>query len=99
MLLEKCVGKEIGDCRTCAADENALVDRQGERFPVLRLPPHRNILVNSRPTVMSDKRRELLAAGLAGGHYIFTVESAAEVDAVIRAYQSGTPLAGKMRRI
>lgn len=99
MLLEKCAGREVGDCRACAADNNALVDRQGERFPILRLPPHRNILVNSRPTVMSDKRRDLAAARLTGGHYLFTVETPAEVNAVIAAYQNGTPLGGKMRRI
>ncbi|MBR7181243.1 MAG: hypothetical protein IKD28_00470, partial [Clostridia bacterium] len=76
-----------------------LVDRQGEVFPILRLPPHRNILLNSRPTVMSDKQGELAAARIVGGHYLFTVESAAEVDAVIAAYRDRVPLVGKMRRI
>lgn len=99
MLLEKCAGREVGDCAACERDANALIDRRGERFPILRLPPHRNILVNSRPTVMSDRQAELARAGITGGHYIFTLESPDEVDRVIDAYQGGTPLGGPMRRI
>ncbi|MBQ9098835.1 MAG: U32 family peptidase [Clostridia bacterium] len=104
MLLEKCAGREVGDCATCKAGQAALVDRRGERFPIRCLPTqygerHRNILYNSRPTVMSDRRRELLGAGISKGHFIFSVESAAEVDRVIRAYQKGLSLGDKVRRI
>ncbi len=105
MLLEKCVGLEVGDCSLCANGKNHLTDRRGEKFPVFRLPSlcrdghHRNILCNSRPTVMSDRRRDLLGAGLRGGHYIFTVESPAEVDCVLCAYRDGLPLGDRVRRI
>ena len=103
MLLEKCVGKEVGDCERCAAGKNQLTDRRGEIFPVLRIDgadnAHRNMLCNSRPTVMSDRRTELRAAGVTAGHYIFTVESPAEVDAVINAYKRGIPLGNRVRRI
>jgi len=99
MVLEKCAGLEVGTCRTCAEDKNQLVDRRGEKFPVLRLPPHRSLILNSRPTVMSDKKEELQRAGLPGGHFLFTLESPREVDAVISAYRKGTPLSGAVRRI
>ena len=105
MLLEKCVGLEVGDCAHCATQKNALTDRRGEKFPVLCLPSacrdghHRNILYNSRPTVMSDRRRELLAAGIVGGHFIFTVETPDEVDRILLAYRDGTPLGERVRRI
>ncbi|MBO7341612.1 MAG: DUF3656 domain-containing protein, partial [Clostridia bacterium] len=99
MLLEKCAGQEAGSCEKCEKGQNALVDRRREQFPILRLPPHRNILVNSRPTGMSDRRAELSRAGITAGHYIFTTESSAEVDSVIAAYQKGTPLDGAVRRI
>ncbi|MBQ8340146.1 MAG: U32 family peptidase [Clostridia bacterium] len=99
MVLEKCVGTEVGSCKACAEDKNQLVDRRGEKFPILRLPPHRSLILNSRPTVMSDKKEELQRAGLVGGHFLFTLESPREVDAVISAYQKGTPLAGAVRRI
>ena len=99
MLLEKCAGQEVGNCQKCEKGQNALVDRRRERFPILRLPPHRNILLNSRPTGMSDRRAELTRAGIRAGHYIFSVESPDEIDRVIAAYQSGAPLAGNVRRI
>lgn len=99
MTLEKCVGKELGGCASCKAGNNVLIDRRGEKFPVLRLFPHRSIIVNSRPTVMSDKGRELRAAGILGGHYIFTVESAKETARVIEDYQNGRAPAAPARRI
>ena len=99
MLLEKCAGQETGNCEKCESGENALVDRRKEKFPILRLPPHRNILLNSRPTGMSDRRADLARAGITAGHFIFTLESPNEVDRVITAYQSGTPLQGAVRRI
>ena len=99
MLLEKCAGPEAGSCEKCDKGQNALVDRRREKFPILRLPPHRNILLNSRPTGMSDRRAELSRAGVTAGHYIFTTESPAEVDGVIHAYKTGAPLQGAVRRI
>ncbi len=99
MLLEKCAAKECGDCTQCEKGHNVLIDRRGERFPILRLPPHRNLLYNSRPTVMSDRRAELARAGITAGHFIFSVESAKEVDRVIAAYEDGTPMPGQLRRI
>ncbi len=99
MLLEKCAGREVGNCETCAKDKNELIDRRGEHFPILRLPPHRNLLCNSRPTVMSDRAEALQRAGLVGGHFIFTVESPEEVDRVIHAYREGEALDLPLRRI
>ena len=100
MLLEKCVGKEIGSCTLCGEGKNQLTDRRGEKFPVLRLPgSHRNVVYNSHPTVMSDRPRDLAAAGLSAGHFLFTTERADEVDAVIRAYRDHTPLYNKIRRM
>lgn len=99
MLLEKCAAREVGSCAACADGYNVLTDRRGEKFPILRVAPHRNILVNSRPTVMSDRHAALAGAGLTGGHFLFTVETADEAARVIAAYQSGTPLGGPMRRI
>ena len=105
MLLEKCVGLEVGDCTLCAGGKNQLTDRRGEKFPVFCLPSqcrdghHRNILCNSRPTAMSDRRRDLLGAGITGGHYIFTTESPTEVDRILQAYRAGLSLGDRVRRI
>ena len=101
MLLEKCAGREVGSCDLCRAGKNALIDRRGEKFPIFRLDQtsHRSLLCNSRPTVMSDRKGELAAAGITGGHFIFTTEAPEEVDAVLRAYREGTSLGDKIRRI
>lgn len=99
MTLEKCVGREVGSCETCKTGKNILTDRRGEKFPILQLYPHRSLVVNSRPTVMSDRGRELRAAGITGGHFIFTVETATEVAKILHAYQTGAPLDGPVRRI
>lgn len=100
MILEKCAGREVGGCEACASGKNALVDRRGERFPVLREgASHRSVILNSRPTVMSDRAEALRAANITGGHFIFTTESKAEISRIISDYQNGTAPAGACRRI
>lgn len=98
MILEKCVGREIADCRRCAAGRVELTDRRGVHFPVLREWEHRSLIVNSLPTGMSDREDALERAGLTAWHFLFTVESPHEVDAVVRAYRTGTALPGQVRR-
>ena len=99
MVTEKCAGKECGGCRACTAGKNQLTDRRGARFPVLREWRHRSLIVNSLPTSMSDRQKALAEYGVRGQHFIFTVETPQNVDAVIRAYSTGTPLPGECRRI
>lgn len=87
MVTEKCIGKEIGDCKTCTSGHVMLTDRRGVRFPVMRTFAHRSLIFNSVPVYMADKQAELDRAGLCMRHFIFTVESAAEADTVINAYK------------
>ena len=114
MLLEKCVIRELygtkddvkapngqaGEaCRLCVRDAAAMIDRKGVRFPVLRVADHRNVVLNSLPLSMTDRQGDLARAHLTDRHMIFTVESADEVDAVIRTTQQGRPLDGDVRRM
>ncbi len=112
MLLEKCAIREVYRhlppatvCRTiCAANTARMRDRMGKDFPILReeLPDgsgHRNLICNSLPTSMSDRPEELARAGLARQHFLFTVETPAEVDRVITAYSDSRPLGGEVRRM
>lgn len=99
MVLEKCVGKELTDCASCTAGHAVLVDRRGVKFPVLREWEHRSLIVNSLPTCMSDRAEQLTRAGLVSWHFLFTVESPREVDAVVRAFRSGSALLGQVRRV
>ncbi len=112
MLLEKCAIREtVRDreaeavCReVCHADAAVLTDRMGKKFPILRedFPRgrgHRNVVYNSLPISMSDVPAELANAGVTGRHFLFSVESADEVDAVIRAYITHRPLPFEVRRM
>ncbi len=100
MTLEKCLIRELADCKTCAQKGHLLLrDRRGFTFPVLREWQHRNVIYNSLPTGMSDREEALVRANVSARHFLFTTESAEEVDAVIRAYQTHRPLSGTVRRI
>ena len=101
MVTEKCVTKEITDCRTCESGRAELVDRRNVRFPVLKAFEHRSEIYNSVPVYMADKIGELESEQKIGRHFIFSVESADEVDRIIRAYKKMTPPTDntKVRRI
>ena len=99
MTLEKCVGRELGSCEDCTAGTLTLRDRRGAEFPVLREWEHRSVICNSLPTSMSDRQDRLLAAGITGGHFLFTTETAEEVDRVLSAFRDQLPLPHPVRRI
>ena len=112
MLLEKCAIREIYRHRSpaevcreiCGRNAAVLRDRKGMDFPVLREDSpcgqgHRNVVYNSLPLCMSDRWDEVARIGLASHHFLFSVESPAEVDAVIRAYKSAAPLGRDVRRM
>ena len=99
MLLDKCVIREIADCRRCAEGRVRLLDRRGAEVPVLREWEHRNVVYNSLPTSMSDRQEQLQRAGICAWHFIFSVETTREVDGVIRAFKEGAPLPMTVRRL
>ena len=103
MTLEKCVIKELyGDknaCEICNRGAAEMKDRRGFVFPVVREFTHRNIVLNSLPTQMSDRERELAVAGVTDRHFLFTVETSEEVDRVIAEHKKFASSSGKVRRI
>ena len=99
MILEKCVGREVSDCRACEEGRVVLTDRRGARFPVLRAFEHRSLVCNSLPTNMSDMADKLAECGPCGQHFIFTVETAEECDRVIDAFEKEKALPVPVRRI
>ena len=99
MLTERCfAGENLGSDGCLDA---ALVDRRGERFPVIREFKHRNIILNSAVTYMADKRDELNKMALYHSHLLFTVERSPEIIKVLRAHKSAAPLPNgeKSRRV
>ena len=99
MTVEKCVIRELADCTACAQNRVTMRDRKGIDFPILREWEHRNVIYNSLPTSMSDRQADLAKMRITAQHFLFSIESPKEVDAVIRAYRDGTPLDGQVRRI
>ncbi len=101
MTLEKCVIKEIADCKRCEKERFLyLVDRKGVRFAVRREYKHRNLIFNSVPIYMADRYDLLNKYKVDSWHFIFTDESAKEVDDVIDAYISHRALKNNsVRRI
>ena len=99
MTVEKCVIREIANCDTCAQNAAVLTDRRGVSFPVLREWEHRNIIYNSLPTSMSDRQDQLTKAGITNQHFVFSIETTAEIDEVIRLWKKGAALPYAVRRI
>jgi hypothetical protein len=99
MLLEKCVGKEIGGCGKCDGGRLALKDRMGAEFPVLREWKHRSLVFNSIHTSMSDKQELLVKNGATARHFIFSDESKEECERVVNAFKKGLPIDKRARRI
>jgi len=99
MLTERCFIKDNFGCDRCNAGKATLVDRTGARFPIIREREHRNIIFNSTLTYMGDKRGELVRAGITHRHFIFSVESADEINSYLLAYRKGAPLGTRVRRL
>ncbi len=96
MITERCFISENFGCERC--ESAALVDRRGERFPMMREFSHRNLIFNSVPTYLGDRARELSDNRITARHLLFTTESAEEVCRILTAHKSGAPLATPVRR-
>ena len=90
MTLEKCVMREISDCKSCESGKAGyLTDRKGVRFLVLREYKHRSLVFNSVPVYMADRKDLLRKYKVTGEHFVFTDETAKDVDKIIGAYSRG----------
>ncbi len=97
MITERCFIKENFTCKKC---ENAsFKDRTGTSFPLIREFGHRNLLLNSRPTYMGDRKSELRGAGILHEHFIFSTEGSAETENTVSLYSRSEPLHTEVRRI
>lgn len=99
MTLEKCVIRDLYSCEECKKREFfELRDRKGISFPLSRAFEHRNIMYNSVPVFMADKKDELIKYRIVGAHYIFTDESAQFAEAMLGESTGVAPIGG-VRRI
>ena len=86
MTLEKPVGAD------------SLRDRRNVVFPILR-EGGRDIVFNSLPIYMGDRKKPLIDAGILNEHYIFTLEGPKECQTVLDYYEKGLPTKREVRRI
>ena len=97
MLTERCFVRENGGCGKCG--RFTLTDRMGKQFPIVREYPHRNLILNSLPTYLGDRREELERLGLLHAHFLFSTETPSEVRTVLSAYGKGDRLPFEVRRM
>ncbi len=98
MTLEKCAIRDLYSCEECKAKTLLpLGDRKGARFLLCRTFDHRNIMYNSVPVYMEDKRDELIKYRIVGGHYIFTDETGAYAKDILCGNVTGAK--SNIRRI
>jgi len=67
----------------------SLKDRTGAAFPIVGMYDCTNVIYNSVPIWMADKKQTLLSLGASRLHFLFTTESQKEVSEIIRAYKEG----------
>jgi len=92
MLTVRCAISD-GNCKKCNKREictSALTDRHGTDFPMYGMPDCTNVIYNSVPIYMADKKADLKATGITVYHFIFTDETPEECDRIIGAYMNGT---------
>ena len=81
--------------------KSELTDRHGVTFPLYGMGDCTNVIYNSVPLYMADKKDELRRTGANTYHFIFTDETPEECDRIIRAYMEGLPPvdASKIKRM
>ena len=77
MITENCIIEgRFGRCN--CENSNALTDRTGTRFPVVKAPGCRNEILNSKKLFLADKREDWAHLGVWAARLQFTTENAVE---------------------
>ena len=85
MITENCIVYNHSGQLTCAG-VNQLVDRKGERFPVVKAFGCRNEILNAKKIFLADKAADWQRLGLWAARLQFTTENAAECVQVLSRY-------------
>lgn len=90
MVTENCISKNFGVCKKDCKELdtiNNMFDRLGENFYIMRDGDScRSIVLNTRPTYMADKLKDLTDIKIDLFNIRFTIESKLEVENVCMAY-------------
>ena len=90
MLTESCIVKNHSGRHSCD-NVNTLIDRKGERFPVLKAPGCRNEIFNSKKLFLADKAADYRRVGLWAARLSFTTENPRECVQVTERYLEKGP--------
>lgn len=85
MIMANCPVKACGKCSR-GKNRYSLKDRMNEEFPVLCSPDCTARLLNSKPLYMADKWNELKSTGADFARLVFTTETRAECEEIIKSY-------------
>lgn len=86
MICENCVVQaQTGAC-VCGSHQ-ALIDRTGANFPLVRDFSHRTVILNSQKIFLADKAEDYEKLGLASVRLAFTSENPRECLSVIERYE------------
>ena len=85
MITEQCVIKNSAGRCNCHVP-NALTDRRGSSFPVVRSFGCRNTIFNAHKLYLADKHEDYETAGLWGTRLLFTTETPHECVEVAKSY-------------
>ena len=94
MVTENCLIRNRNDRCACGDGRTMLLtDRTGAQFPVIPDPGTcRSLVLNSRRLYLADRYDALSRAGLWGLRLMFTTETAAQVDGVLKSWSAGEPM-------
>ena len=71
----------------------AVTDKTGAQFTILGdRETHLNTVLNSRPTFMADKVKDIYKCGVGGIRLVFTTENGKETENIINMYLGKTPI-------
>lgn len=76
----------------------SIKDRMNAEFPIYK-ENKREIVSNTVPIYMADKKSDLKKSGIVNTHFIFTDESKSEVNKIIESYDKGLPYNKNFKRI
>ncbi len=89
MITENCIIEgRYGHCG--CENNNALTDRTGARFPVVKAPGCRNEILNSKKLFLADKQKDYRHLGLWAARLQFTTENTLECAQAVERYISGS---------
>ncbi len=93
MTVQNCVIKSAAGRCACGEGVHYLKDRMDARFPVIGDEDScTNVILNSTPIYMGDKKEDILRSGAAYANLYFTTETALELEKIISLYEKGEPL-------